>query len=384
MDDVGVIDAYAYYRGTETMVTVLMSGPLATSGGVSTHTKNIVACLEQQGVQIIFSNQWNGDRYDHQEGSLITKFYQRTIGLAKKCITYRKRIDLIHIQASGGIFAFIPAITGVIISKSLNKPLIVTFHHSETERFVNKYMRSFKFVLKYSDRFILVSNRQKDYVSAQFDQFKQKIVVIPNGYVSSVYYPRDSQKCRELLNLPKDSKILFNISNLLEVKGQKFLISALSKISDSREDILCFIAGKGPLKESLGHHINELGIENKVKLIGWLSDEEVPIWINAANIFVLPSLAEGNPIVMFECLGCGKPFIGTKVGGVPEIITSDKYGLLVQPANPEDLVEKILLALDREWDREAILRYAKQYTWDNIAKETIGVYEQVLGRGLYE
>lgn len=48
MDDVGVIDAYAYYRGTETMVTVLMSGPLATSGGVSTHTKNIVACLEQR------------------------------------------------------------------------------------------------------------------------------------------------------------------------------------------------------------------------------------------------------------------------------------------------------------------------------------------------
>lgn len=54
--------------------------------------------------------------------------------------------------------------------------------------------------------------------------------------------------------------------------------------------------------------------------------------------------------VMFECLGCGKPIVGTKVGGVPEIITSEDYGFLVEPANSEDLAEKILIALDKEWD----------------------------------
>ena len=77
--------------------------------------------------------------------------------------------------------------------------------------------------------------------------------------------------------------------------------------------------------------------------------------MNACDLFVLPSLNEGNPTVMFEALGCGKPFVGTKVGGVPEVIASDDYGLLVEPADPEDLAEKILVALDREWDREAIL-----------------------------
>jgi teichuronic acid biosynthesis glycosyltransferase TuaC len=55
-----------------------------------------------------------------------------------------------------------------------------------------------------------------------------------------------------------------------------------------------------------------------------------------------------------------------------------KYGLLVEPADPEDLAEKILVALDREWDREAILEYAQQYTWKNIAKEIMGVYAQIL------
>ena len=73
-------------------------------------------------------------------------------------------------------------------------------------------------------------------------------------------------------------------------------------------------------------------------------------------------MGEGNPTVMFECLGCGKPFIGTKVGGIPEIIVSDDYGLLCEPANSEDLAEKILIALDKEWDEEKIRNYAKQFT----------------------
>jgi glycosyltransferase involved in cell wall biosynthesis len=81
---------------------------------------------------------------------------------------------------------------------------------------------------------------------------------------------------------------------------------------------------------------------------------------------------------MFETLGCGKPFVGTRVGGVPEIITSDEYGLLVEPADPKDLAGKILIALDREWDREGILRYAKQFTWGNIVKETMVIYARVM------
>ena len=63
---------------------------------------------------------------------------------------------------------------------------------------------------------------------------------------------------------------------------------------------------------------------------------------------------------MFECLGFGKPFVGTKVGGVPEIITSEDYGLLCEPANSK-LVEKILIALDNEWNDEKIRKYAERF-----------------------
>ncbi len=113
-------------------------------------------------------------------------------------------------------------------------------------------------------------------------------------------------------------------------------------------------------------------------LAGGKPHNEIPLWMNACDLFVLPSLNEGNPTVMFEALGCGKPFVGTTVGGVPEVITSDAYGLLVEPADPGNLAENILVALDREWDQEAILRYAERFAWENIAKEIMGVYARVL------
>jgi len=152
----------------------------------------------------------------------------------------------------------------------------------------------------------------------------------------------------------------------------------MGSILKKRPDIICYIGGTGPLKDTLQAHIDAIKGNKNIRMIGFVPDDLMVTWINAADFFVLPSLGEGNPTVMFETLGCGKPFVSTKVGGVPEIITSEAYGLLVDPADPKDLEEKILMALDRKWDQEAILTYAAQYTWENIAKEIAGVYERFL------
>jgi len=100
--------------------------------------------------------------------------------------------------------------------------------------------------------------------------------------------------------------------------------------------------------------------------------------MNSCDLFVLPSLNEGNPTVMFECLGCGKPFIGTKVGGIPEIIVSDDYGLLAEPTNSERLAETILLALDKNWDTTKIKAYSAQFTWAEIGKNIVDIYKTLL------
>lgn len=153
----------------------------------------------------------------------------------------------------------------------------------------------------------------------------------------------------------------------------------MSVINNIRKDVLCIIIGNGPLESALKGEVNRLGLQSVVVFPGRKSHEEMSIWINASDIFVLPSLNEGNPTVMFEALGCGKPFIGSKVGGVPEIINSREYGILVEPADPADLAEKILFALQTTWSHENIWKYARQFTWKNISRDILEVFSAVSG-----
>lgn len=100
--------------------------------------------------------------------------------------------------------------------------------------------------------------------------------------------------------------------------------------------------------------------------------------MNACDVFVLPSLRESFGVVQIEAMACGKPVVATRNGGSEEIITSEDYGLLCEPASPEELAEKISIALDKEWGSEKIRGYAERFRWKNIAKEIIKVYETLL------
>jgi glycosyltransferase involved in cell wall biosynthesis len=268
---------------------------------------------------------------------------------------------------------------GKKIKGRYNKPLIITGHGFDVYAlpFVSNKMKELVISgLRESDHIITVSNRNKKIM----DEFPivNPVTVLPNGYDEKRFHSMDIVKSRNQLNLPTDKTILLSIGNIEPVKGHANLVEAIRIISRSNKNILCILIGSGSLHSTIKSQIDSFRIGDIVMMVGRISHDEIPLWINSCDFFVLPSLNEGNPTVMFEALGCGKPFIGTRVGGVPEVITSDDYGLLVEPANPEDLAEKIMIALDREWDQKKILDYAAQYTWENIAKQIMGVYERVL------
>jgi len=350
------------------MIKVLMCGPDATSGGVATHTKSLTAELKELGV-IVISYSFSG--------SNIKKIYQRTVGLFHNAIKNRTEYDIIHVQTSGGIFSFISAITGAIASCALNKRLVVTFHNSQTLNFVKKYRPVFRFILNHSDKLILVSDKQKEAVTSLLGD-SSKIVVIPNGFKESLYYPMDKNMCRTKLNLPLDKKIIFNISNLIESKGHTHLLSAISNIIPVTDDLLCYIVGKGNYRDALNTQLAELQLQDYVEFLGWIPDEQIPLWMNACDLFVHPSLAESFGIVQIEAMACGKPVVATRNGGSESIITSDKYGLLCEPSNPQDLSNKIIVGLSKRWDNNAISNYASlNYRWDFVALKTQKVYEEV-------
>jgi glycosyltransferase involved in cell wall biosynthesis len=208
-------------------------------------------------------------------------------------------------------------------------------------------------------------------------RYNEQVYAIPNGF-SPAFYPIDTLTARKTLGLSPDQKIIFTLGYLVKRKGFNYLIDAMERICRQREDVICFIGGGGSELGGLQEQIDMLHLGENVKLLGSVPMNQLTLWMNAANLFVLPSLNEGKPTVMFEALGCGKPFVGTRVGGVPDIISSDEYGFLVEPADAGDLSDKIMIALDREWDQKRILAYAERFKFENISKEILSIYQQVL------
>jgi glycosyltransferase involved in cell wall biosynthesis len=293
----------------------------------------------------------------------------------KKNIEKNKiQFDLIHSH-----FTWSAGYAGARIKEEFSTPLVVTAHGYDIYSLPFKdddWKEKIEYVLNTADRIITVS--KSNLACIEKLNVSTPVTVIPNGFSRSLFSPCDLSECRKVLNLPQDKKIVLSVGMLEPVKGHIYLIDALQHIIKKRKDILCVIVGGGGLRGVLEREIRSRELENYIILAGSKPHNEISLWINACDLFVLPSLNEGNPTVMFEALGCGKPFVGTNVGGVPDVIISDTFGLLVRPSDGEDLAEKILVALDYTWDREAILRYADHFTWDEISKEIMKIYHSVL------
>ena len=277
--------------------------------------------------------------------------------------------DLIHAH-----FTWPSAYIGVKLKERFNRAIIATIH--ENSGWFNKEINMSHPLLDYTWKSADALIRVNKVDVPRLKNFNKNVYSIPNGF-SSNFKPMNKNECRSKLHLPMDKRVIFALGGLMKRKGLNYLIDAMKIITERRKDVLCFIGSTGPLKDKLQKQINELNLQDCVKLIGFVPDELLPIWMNASDLYVLPSLAEGNPTSMFEVLGCGKPFVGTRVGGIPEIITNEKLGYIVEPKDVDGLVNAILEALGKDWDREYISNYAKQFSWDEIAKKIFWVYNEV-------
>jgi glycosyltransferase involved in cell wall biosynthesis len=285
------------------------------------------------------------------------------------------KFDIIHAH-----FTWSAGYVGSKLQEKYAVPFIVTAHGMDIYDipFRNAfYKRTISALLNSADHIITVSRNNVQCI--QKLGIKKPVSVILNGYNDAVFFPVSQEVCRDKLGLPRDKKILVNVAKLYDkVKGHEILIRALQEVIKKRADVVCYIVGDGELKAPLEKLIRDLNLDHAVKIVGAKPHHEIPVWINAADVFVLPSLNEGNPVVMFECLGCGKPFVGTRVGGIPDIITSDRYGILSEPGDVDELAKNILASFSCEWDYEAIRDYARRFTWKEIAQEILKIYDSVL------
>jgi len=305
------------------------------------------------------------------------KIGDKLLNLFNKYLSQRDiDFDIIHAH-----FTYPQGYVAVKLSKEFDVPVIITAHGHDIYEMPfrdDNWRNIVKWTLEQATHIITVSHRNEDIIVQKLEVNERKISVIPNGYDSDKFKPISKEKARKLLGLPQNKKIILDVGNLYPAKGHKYLIEAMRQVTSVREDVMLYIVGNGPLRDDIQKQVKKLNLYEKIKLVGGRPHDEIPLWMNAADIFVLPSLSEGNPTVMFEALGVGLPFVGTAVGGVPEIVTSEDYGLLCPPADPDCLAEKILKALEKEWDGEKIRKYAEQFTWEKVAEKILGVYHEVL------
>jgi len=271
---------------------------------------------------------------------------------------------------------------GARLKNLYEKPLVVTAHGGDVydlpfrDHWYNSLAR---FVLTEADQVITVCKFNAEKLLS-LGVSSNKLHVIPNGYDERLFKPIPAAKAREKLGLPQNKKILLSVGNLVDVKGHAYLIGTISLVLRKRKDVLLIIVGSGPLKELLQSMVKKYRLEDHVMLAGGRRHEEIPIWMNASDIFILPSLQEGFPTVIPEAMACGKPVVATKVGGVPEAIYSDELGILVPPKDSESLSWAILEVLDRKWDPNIILEHAKKYSWSELAKQILLTYRKALNK----
>ena len=128
------------------------------------------------------------------------------------------------------------------------------------------------------------------------------------------------------------------------------------------EDFPVTLVGDGPLMVELKNRAKSLGVEKAVKYVGAKPHSDIPLWMNACDLFVLPSLDEAFGLVLLEALACGKPIVASRAGGILNVVKGSDYGILVEAEDSEALAEAIIRGLKKRWNAAKIIEYAQSYS----------------------
>jgi len=261
----------------------------------------------------------------------------------------------------------------------LRRPVVLTVYGSDVNfgldrAAVGSWVSSAtRFALRRASHVIAVSNALARKIHASGVEGPE-MHVMPSGADSSFRHSVSKKEARETLGLPVDGKIILLASNLVPVKDPLTMLKAFAILRASQENTLLVILGKGELEESVRKEIIALQISEYVFLKGRRPREEVPLWLSASDVVSLSSLDEGCPIIALEAFMSGRPFVGTAVGGVPEIVPDDSVGLLVEPADPEALANALREALRTDWNHERIVQHGLSFSWETLSERIESVY----------
>lgn len=208
-----------------------------------------------------------------------------------------------------------------------------------------------------------------------------KIHVVGNGVDLEKFHPVPKEEARRVLRLESDGPVLISVGGLAERKGFHRVIACLPMLQQIFPNIHYLIVGgpsaEGDMTDQLKQQIADLKLDNAVHLLGTWPPERLKFALSAADVFVLATRNEGWANVFLEAMACGLPVITTEVGGNPEVVCRPELGSLVPFGNGEALTEVIARALSKQWDRQTIIAYAQENSWDKRITDLITEFNNI-------
>lgn len=272
-------------------------------------------------------------------------------------------------------------------------PTVVHFHGpwaaesaAEGEARVNTWIKARveSSVYRTGDRFIVLSDAFRQVLQDAYGVPGDRIHIVPGGVDAERFHVDASPRAaRERLNWPTDRPLLLSVRRLARRMGLPRLINAMDYVTDHHPEALLLIAGTGPLRAPLADRIRTRGLDDNVRLLGYVPDDELPTAYRAADLSVVPTVQhEGFGLITIESLAAGTPVLVTPVGGLPETVDGLTDELVLPDASTGALKEGLTAALNGTLalpDAAACRTYARtNYDWSIIAEQVCTVYEQVL------
>jgi glycogen synthase len=274
----------------------------------------------------------------------------------------------------------------VSLKELLSIPLLTTIHatehgrnngiNTEIQKFIHEKEQQ---LITESNQIIVCSDFMKEHLVSVFDVASDEIAVIPNG----VEIPTATIEAPEMLPELLNKNYIFSVGRIVKEKGFQTVIEAAAIAKEKDYDYYFVIAGKGPMQEEYRRQIKERQLTSHISFVGYVTDDQRNALIAGSQLTVTPSLYEPFGIVALESLILAKPTIVSNTGGMKGIVKHLQTGLLMNPGDPESLLEQIQFLEDNPdkakeiglRGREIVLRL---YGWNRIASETARTMEDTV------
>ena len=274
-------------------------------------------------------------------GRLLDKAYALVSGLWRLWVLLRRgRFDVIE------TFTYDSNLLALPLAWLAGVPVRIATHHGIIEGFprVIELIHAWLVNIGVASVLVSVSNKALEQ-AAHAGVRRRRMVVIQNGIVPPRADPGSVRGTREEMGLSNGDVFLLSVGRLVFQKGHEFLIDAMPTVLQRFPRVRAVICGDGNRREALRAKIAERRLTESVVLLGNRTD--IDRFLNAADVFVLPSRWEGLPVALLEAMGMGLPVVATHVEGVEEVVEHNAQGLLVPPEDSAALATALIELIER-------------------------------------